>query len=65
MTAIKFRVNTVQSERGWGQTYGCDDFDTYDEAKAYRDKINSYNTASTTPDWYIIAEDRIDVIEVK
>lgn len=65
MTKIKFRVNTIESERGWGRTYDHVDFDTYEKAAKYRDDINAYNTEDDAPDWYMIAEKEIRVVEVK
>ena len=63
----KFRVTVVESERGWGRRYENVDFDTFSEAKVYRDNINSENKplgpGEMAPDWYMIAETEIRVIE--
>ena len=63
----KFRVTVVESERGWGRRYETADFDTFSEAKVYRDQINSQNKplgpGEMAPDWYMIAETEIRVIE--
>jgi hypothetical protein len=65
----KFQVTTIESERGWGRRYENELFDTFEEAKTYRDRINSFNKplgpGETVPDWYMIAEDKILVAEVK
>jgi len=60
----KFQVTTIESESGWGQRYEHDLFDTYDAAKAYRDRINDHNKPGFVPNWYMIAEDEIRVVEV-
>lgn len=40
----KFKVVVIESERGWGQKVDeVRTFDTYEEASAFRDKINSHN----------------------
>jgi hypothetical protein len=64
--AHKFQVTTVESERGWGQKRETALFDTFEEAKTYRDRINSFNNPpeKSVPDWYMIAENEIRVVEV-
>jgi hypothetical protein len=62
---IQYEVCTIESERGWGQKREYALFDTYQEAAAYRDKINSYNTEDFAPDWYMIAEKEIRVKETQ
>jgi len=63
----KYRVDVIESERGWGQK--IDDrtyFDTFEEAKAYQKKVNSANTAETAPDIYWRAEDPVeDYVKIK
>lgn len=59
----KFQVNTIESERGWGQTRESALFDTIEEAIAYRDRINSRNKPGPAPDWYMVAEQEIRVVE--
>lgn len=60
MSEIKvtaFRVNIIESERGWGQK--LDDvkyFDNELEAREFVKKYNSKNTAPVTPDWYMYAD---------
>lgn len=64
---VRYEVCTIESERGWGQKREYALFDTYDEAAAYRDHINSFNDPleEITPDWYMVAEKEIRLIEVK
>jgi len=63
----KYEVCTIESERGWGQKREYDLFDTYEEAKKYRDHINSFNKplekGEIAPDWYMIAEQEIRIVE--
>lgn len=60
---VKYRVQLVESERGWGQEYWQETFDTYEEAKERIRKVNAQNTSSVAPDWYMKAEDTIEAIE--
>jgi len=65
----KYEVCTIESERGWGQKREYDLFDKFEEAVKYRDHINSFNKplekGEIVPDWYMIAEQEIRVIEEK
>jgi hypothetical protein len=61
--AVKYKVCVIESERGWGQKREYEYFDTLEEAIKYRDRINSYNTASSAPDWYTVAEQEIRIVE--
>lgn len=61
--AIRYEVCIVESERGWGQKYEYDYFDTIEEAIKHRDYINSFNTASQVPDWYMVAQQEIRIVE--
>lgn len=53
-----FKVNIIESERGWGSK--IDEtlyFDNEEEARQYAiDYNNKYNTAKEVPDWYMVAE---------
>ena len=60
----QYRIYIVESERGWGQEYWHKDYNTYEEARNAIQEINSENTSSTAPDWYMQAEDRVEVVEV-
>lgn len=61
--AIKYRVNVIESEAGWGQSHDSVFFDTAQAAIAYRDNINSKNTKEVVPDWYMVAEQEIVIVE--
>ncbi len=51
-----FKVEVIESERGWGQKLdSLKFFDTKEEAEGWADKFNEPNTASTAPDWYMQA----------
>ena len=49
---IAYRAHGVDSERGWGQDYWHQDFNTLQEAEAFKTQINSRNTSLTAPDFY-------------
>jgi len=54
----KFRVDLIESERGWGQR--LDErkyFDSADEAWKFVEDFNSKNDKDSVPDWYMFAED--------
>lgn len=56
-TKFKFKVNLIESERGWGSKIDeTKEFDTMELAEAYIDAFNSKNTANSAPDWYMRAE---------
>ena len=61
---IKYRITVIESERGWGQESWTEDFDTYEEARERINSINSENTASRAPDWYMIAQTKIEAVEI-
>jgi len=56
---IAYRVDVIERERGWGskidQTLY---FDNEAEARNYVQTFNTRNTATTVPDWYMVAEYR-------
>jgi hypothetical protein len=52
---VKYRVNMMESERGWGQDYWHNDFDTREEAEAFMKKVNGKLTELVAPDYYIKA----------
>jgi len=60
---MKYRIFVMESERGWGQDRWTEDYDTYEEAKKRITEVNSKNTSITAPDWYMQAEDRVEVVE--
>ena len=62
--SYKFRVTVVESELGWGQKTEYQYFDTVEKAIEYRDGINEVNEMeSVIPDWYMVAEKEIVVVE--
>lgn len=61
MAKLVYRVNCVESERGWGQNYFHRDFDTLEDAGKYFIETNDKNTSASAPDFYIQANS----IEVK
>lgn len=51
-----FKVDIIESERGWGQRIDeTKEFDSYDEAVAFIENFNSQNDQSEVPDWYMYA----------
>lgn len=50
-----WRVEFMESERGWGQSYWNTDYDTPEEAQTAYDETNARNTATRAPDYYIQA----------
>ena len=52
---VKYRVNMMESERGWGQDYWHIDFDTKAEAEQYLRDTNAKNNLPVTPDYYVKA----------
>jgi hypothetical protein len=53
---FKFRVEIVESERGWGQKQdSIKEFDTEGAASSFIKKYNSKNNLPTVPDWYMFA----------
>lgn len=61
---VRYQINVMESERGWGREYWKEDFATYEEAKKRILEINSQNTSKTAPDYYMQAKDTVTVIEV-
>jgi len=58
----KYRVRYTEYERGWGsRPDGFDDFDSLDEATEHARQFNAQNTASTAPDWYMVASEPVFV----
>lgn len=60
---MKYRIFLMESERGWGQDYWNEDYDTLEEAKERIRSVNAANVTLRAPDWYMQAEDRIEVVE--
>ena len=56
---VGYRVDLIEYERGWGSK--IDEtiyFDNEAEARQYCKDFNAKNTATTVPDWYMIADYR-------
>jgi hypothetical protein len=62
---LKYRIQVMESERGWGQDHWSEDYDTYEEAANRIKDINAQNTARSAPDWYMQAETKIEAVEVE
>ena len=60
----KYRIQLVESERGWGQEYWHEDYDTLAEAKERIRSVNADNTSLTAPDWYMRADEFVEAVEV-
>lgn len=58
----RYMISLMESERGWGQDYWFEYYDSYEEAKRRIDEVNSKNTTIRAPDYYIQAEEKIVVI---
>ena len=56
---MKFRVDILEFERGWGnRTDEIKFFDTREEAIKFCFEFNSKNDEHDVPDWYMIADYR-------
>ena len=54
---MKYLVNIIESERGWGRTIDeVKEFDDIETARKFIRDYNKQNTAPTAPDWYMQAE---------
>lgn len=56
MAKFRWRVDIIESERGWGQK--VDDrkfFDSPEEATAFVEDYNKENNLPYVPDWYMYA----------
>lgn len=60
---MKYRIRLVESERGWGQEYWTEDFNTRAEAQERIRSVNAKNTAKVAPDFYIAAFPDIEIVE--
>jgi hypothetical protein len=63
MMANTYRIQVMKSERGWGQDFWTEEFDTLEEAQLRIREINSQNTSFTAPDYYMQAQTGVEVIE--
>ena len=60
---MKYRVFLLESERGWGQDTWTEDYATYEEAWARIKSVNEANVSDTAPDWYMMAEAKVEIVE--
>jgi hypothetical protein len=61
---MKYRIWLVESERGWGQDWWSEDYDSYEEAKRRIAEVNAHNPPGPAPDYYIAAKTDIECVEV-
>ena len=61
---FQYRITLRESERGWGSNDWHEYYDTPEEARDRINEVNSHNTAPVAPDYYIMAFNRIETIEV-
>ena len=62
---VLYRVHVTEYERGWGQRPDYYDCSTREKAEALIKEINSQlGTQKVTPDWYEVAHEKIEIIEV-
>lgn len=51
-----WKVDIMEYERGWGNRLDeTKEFETYEEALAFRKDFNAKNTDDVVPDWYMVA----------
>ena len=60
---MKYRVTLLESERGWGQDTWTEDYNTYEEAWARIKSVNEKNVSDTAPDWYMMADNEVEIVE--
>lgn len=53
---VRYRVQYMESEIGWGRDYWDADFDTEAEARAAVTECNARNVSPVAPNYYIQAE---------
>ncbi len=53
---MAYKATIMEYERGWGSRIDeVREFDTETERDNFIKEFNSYNTAETAPDWYMVA----------
>jgi hypothetical protein len=56
MATYRWRVDIIESERGWGSKLDDEKFfDTEAEARAFVEDYNAENDLPYVPDWYMAA----------
>lgn len=59
---MRFRVDIIESERGWGQKIDEQKFfDDATEAYKFVEDFNKQNNLDYVPDWYMYAQDPVRV----
>jgi len=59
---VKWRVLVIESERGWGQRVDeVKTFKTKAKANKFVKDFNARNNKTTVPDWYMYAEQPVEV----
>lgn len=61
--AVKFRVFLMESERGWSREEWHEDYPTEEQARERIREVNSRNTTPNAPDWYMVADQHIELVE--
>lgn len=57
MKQFMFKVNIIESERGWGSKIDeVKEFYTQEEADDFIKDFNSKNDKDSVPDWYMYAD---------
>lgn len=57
---MQYRVDIIESERGWGQRIDeTQYFDTLAEAQQFVKRYNASNNLPQVPAWYMYAEDPV------
>ena len=58
MAKYRWRVNVIESERGWGQK--VEDIKFFDDEQTAKDFVKDFNkdnNLSYVPDWYMYADE--------
>lgn len=59
---MRFRVDIIESERGWGQKVDEQKFFTdANEAYLFVEEFNAKNDKDYVPDWYMYAQEPVRV----
>ncbi len=65
MTYIAFKVAVIESEKDWGRK--IDDYmvcQSYEDGLLFTEDFNSKNTEESIPDWYMVVEDKPEIINL-
>lgn len=61
---VVYRVKMMCSERGWGSEHWHEDYPTLAQAKWRIRTVNSKNTAPRAPDYYEVADEIVEALEL-